>query len=63
MIVLIWQRKLLTTFAGMFRSFAQMVKVAKPDATPRERKMIPYGVAIAAGTVWGVWWTVNQSIS
>jgi len=60
-VVLIWQGKVLKTFGGMARSALQKAKIVKPDTSPRERTKIPYGVAIALGTVWGVLWLMNQS--
>jgi len=59
LVVLLWQGKALKTFGGMGRSALQRLKVVKPDPAPRERSYIPYGVAIAVGTVWGMWWVVT----
>ncbi|MGC4114187.1 MAG: prepilin peptidase [Myxococcales bacterium] len=59
-VVLIWKGKTLKTFGGMGRKALQLLKIAKPDDAPPEKTYIPYGVAIAVGTVWGVYW-LNQS--
>ncbi|MBI5544932.1 MAG: prepilin peptidase [Deltaproteobacteria bacterium] len=63
LIVLAWQGKLLKTLGGMARSALQKARVIKPDTIPPERTKIPYGVAIAVGTVWGVWWTLSQAMT
>lgn len=60
-VVLFWQGKLLKTFGGMARTALEKAKLVKPGV-PREHSKIPYGVAIALGSVWGVvWWQMNQA--
>jgi prepilin peptidase CpaA len=59
LVVLVWQGKLLKTFGGMFKGALQKTKILKPDNQPREHTKIPYGVAIALGTAWGMWWTMQ----
>ena len=54
-VVLIWQGKFLKTFGGMARAALEKTKLVKPGA-PREHTKIPYGVAIALGSIWGMWW-------
>ena len=54
-VFLIWQGKLLKTFGGMARAGLEKLKLAKPGA-PLEKSKIPYGVAIAIGTIWGILW-------
>jgi len=61
LVVLVWQGKVLKTFGGMARAALQKARVVKEDGAPRERTHIPYGVAIALGTVWGVYWMFNQA--
>lgn len=58
---LVWRGKLLKTLGGMGRSALQKVRLVAKDAGQPERDYIPYGVSIAVGTVWGVWWTMNLS--
>jgi len=58
-VVLIWKGKLIKTFAGMARFGLEKVRLAKPGA-PLEMSKIPYGVAIAIGSVWGVVWSQLQ---
>jgi len=59
--VLVWQGRLLGTLGGMLRGGLQKIKIIKPDTSPREKTKIPYGVAIALGTAWGVWWAASQT--
>jgi len=58
--VLIYKGRLFKTLGGMGRSALQATRLMKPDEAPRERTKVPYGVAIAVGTVWGVWWYLSQ---
>ncbi|HEY3447705.1 MAG TPA: prepilin peptidase [Myxococcales bacterium] len=59
-VVLIWKGKLLKTFGNMARVGLEKLKLAKPGA-PLEMSKIPYGVAIAIGSVWGiVWWHLSD---
>ena len=59
--VLVWQGRLLGTLGGMLRGALQKAKIVKPDTSVREKTKIPYGVAIALGTAWGVWWAASQT--
>jgi len=61
LVVLAWRRKLLEALGSMARSALQKVRRVNDDPSPRERTKIPYGVAIAAGTVWGVLWMASQT--
>lgn len=61
--VLIWKGRLLRTLGGMGRSVLQAMRIARPLAEPCERIRIPYGVAIAAGTAWGIGWTLSQAVA
>ena len=62
LVVLIWQGKLLRTFGGMGRWVLQKARVAKGEEDALQRVKIPYGVAIALGTVWGLYeyWRLSQ---
>ncbi|HCF56921.1 MAG TPA: prepilin peptidase [Myxococcales bacterium] len=60
LVVLLWQGKLLKTFSGMGRWVLQKARVARREEDTLQRVKIPYGVAIAFGTVWGVWWYLSH---
>lgn len=61
-VTLLWQGALLETLSGALRRFAERLKLA-PAAAAGETRRIPYGVAIALGTFWAMWWdrTVSSS--
>jgi prepilin peptidase CpaA len=61
MAVMAWRGEILKTFAGMGAAALRKVKIGKDAEVPRVRTKIPYGVAIVAGTVWGLWWTFSQA--
>jgi prepilin peptidase CpaA len=58
---LVWQGKLLRTLGGMARVALSKVRLASRDGRGLEGGKIPYGLAIAVGTVWGVWWSLGQA--
>jgi prepilin peptidase CpaA len=60
-VLLVWRGQLLSTFWGMFRGALQKTKLVKADPRPKAKTYFPYGIAIALGTVWGVWWTASQA--
>ncbi len=54
-VTLIWQGAVWDTVRQMLERLGRKLKLsqAQPSATPRH---IPYGVAIALGSVWAMWW-------
>ncbi|NTX57778.1 prepilin peptidase, partial [Myxococcus sp. CA039A] len=53
---LLWQGAVWDTVAAALRRWAVRLHLARSDAQPTERRHIPYGVAIALGTLWALWW-------
>lgn len=59
---LIWQGKLLRTLGGMGRVALRKLRLARAEGQGLQGGKIPYGVAIALGTVWGVWWSLAPAV-
>ena len=59
-VVLLWQGKFLGTLGGMARWASSKVGLSRSGATALEGGGVPYGVAIAVGTAWGIWWFLTQ---
>jgi prepilin peptidase CpaA len=61
-LVLLWDGSLVKTMASTLRFIAHMlhIKRLKDDELPK--KYIPYGVAIALGSVWAVYWDLTHPI-
>jgi prepilin peptidase CpaA len=55
LVTLIWQGAVWDTLAGVGRRLAERVKLL-PGAVEEARRHIPYGVAIALGSLWAMWW-------
>ncbi|MCP3144959.1 A24 family peptidase [Pyxidicoccus xibeiensis] len=55
-VTLLWQGAVWDTLAAATRRWAARVHLARADAQPEARRHIPYGVAIALGTFWALWW-------
>ncbi|NVJ06493.1 prepilin peptidase [Myxococcus sp. AM001] len=55
-VTLLWQGAVWDTLAAVVRRWAVRVRLASADAQPAPQRHIPYGVAIALGTVWALWW-------
>ncbi|AGC44882.1 type IV leader peptidase family protein [Myxococcus stipitatus DSM 14675] len=53
---LLWQGAVWDTVAAALRRWAVRLHLARSDARPTEQRHIPYGVAIALGTFWALWW-------
>jgi prepilin peptidase CpaA len=59
-VVLLWNGALWRTLAGMGLKVAQKIKIASGENARTPGIKVPYGVAIACGTVWGVLWSMWQ---
>lgn len=59
-LMLLWQGTFLRTLGGMVRWAASKAGIARGGAA-LEGGGVPYGVAIAIGTVWGVWYSAGAS--
>ncbi|WP_163870659.1 A24 family peptidase [Myxococcus eversor] len=53
---LLWQGAVWDTVSAALRRWAVRLHLARSDAQPAARRHIPYGVAIALGTFWALWW-------
>jgi prepilin peptidase CpaA len=60
-LVLLWQGKFLRTLGGMARWAASKAGLARGGEGALQGGGVPYGVAIALGTAWGVWWYLSQA--
>jgi prepilin peptidase CpaA len=60
-VTLIWQGAVWETIGGVFRRLAVKAKLADPKKgeEPQQRH-VPYGVAIALGSFWAMWWEHSQ---
>jgi prepilin peptidase CpaA len=55
-VTLLWHGAVWDTLAAVMRRWAARVRLASADAQPAAQRHIPYGVAIALGTFWALWW-------
>ncbi|MBL8951994.1 MAG: prepilin peptidase [Myxococcaceae bacterium] len=55
-VTLIWKGGVWTTLAASLRKMGQRLKLVKGDVQTEEPHYIPYGVAIALGCFWAMWW-------
>ncbi|MBZ4416610.1 prepilin peptidase [Myxococcus sp. RHSTA-1-4] len=55
-VTLLWQGAVWDTLAAAVRRWAARARLASADARPAPQRHIPYGVAIALGTFWALWW-------
>lgn len=61
MVTLIWKGTVWTTISGALRRAGQKIRVVKGEPTLKaEPHYIPYGVAIALGCLWTMWWDRNN---
>jgi prepilin peptidase CpaA len=56
LVTLIWHGALWETVAGVLRRWAARLRVASRSAVAAPNRQIPYGVAIAVGSFWAMWW-------
>lgn len=61
LLLLLWQRALLETVTGVVQRAAQRLKLLPADASSGPRRHIPYGIAIAVGTFWAMWWDRSRT--
>lgn len=60
-VVLLWRGVLWRTLSGMGLAAARKLKLVRPEQPGSPGIKVPYGLAIAGGTVWGVIWTLTQA--
>jgi prepilin peptidase CpaA len=61
-VVLLWQGTFLRTLGGMARWLASKAGISRAGNRALEGGGVPYGVAIAIGTAWGVWYSTSASL-
>lgn len=54
-VVLLWQGAFFETISRSLRQFAERLKL-RPEGPSGQARHIPYGVAIALGSFWAMWW-------
>ena len=55
-VTLIWKGEVWDTLAEAGRRWAIKARLLSAEARPATQRHIPYGVAIAVGTFWAMWW-------
>ncbi|MBJ6765201.1 prepilin peptidase [Myxococcaceae bacterium JPH2] len=55
-VTLLWHGAVWDTLAAVGRRWAVRARLLREDADIGPRHSIPYGVAIALGTFWAMWW-------
>ena len=56
-VALLWHGEMAATFTGILRRWAVRARLLSKEEVPdSERRHIPYGVAIAVGSFWAMWW-------
>ncbi|MDY7230870.1 A24 family peptidase [Hyalangium rubrum] len=60
-VTLIWKGEVWDTLAAAGRRWAIKARLLREDSTPAAQRHIPYGVAIALGTFWAMWWQQTNS--
>jgi len=61
-LVLLWQGSLVLTFLGMGKKLAHALHIRRDEGPKPEPKYVPYGVAIALGSVWAVAWDLTHPL-
>jgi prepilin peptidase CpaA len=56
LVTLIWQGAVWETLAGAGRRWLVRLRLMREDSVQGSSRHIPYGVAIALGTFWAMWW-------
>lgn len=62
-LVLLWDGSLTATLVNAGKRMAQALRVRRREGEPPAPKYVPYGVAIALGSVWAVWWDLTHPIA
>ncbi|MCY1042836.1 A24 family peptidase [Corallococcus sp. bb12-1] len=55
-VTLLWQGAVWDTLAAVARRWAVRAKWMREETSPSPVRHIPYGVSIALGTFWAMWW-------
>jgi prepilin peptidase CpaA len=60
-VTIIWKGEVWDTLSAVLRRWAIRARLLSADAAPAAPRHIPYGVAIALGTFWAMWWQQTNS--
>ncbi|MFL5344797.1 MAG: prepilin peptidase [Hyalangium sp.] len=60
-VTIIWKGEVWDTLAAAGRRWAVRARLLRADTAPMTQRHIPYGVAIALGTFWAMWWQQSNS--
>ena len=55
-VTLLWHGAVWETLGDLLRRWAVRVRLMQAEGASAPRRHIPYGVAIALGTFWAMWW-------
>jgi prepilin peptidase CpaA len=61
-LLLLWQGSLLETFVGMGKKIAEVLHLKREEGPKPPAKYVPYGVAIALGSIWAVAWDLTHPL-
>jgi prepilin peptidase CpaA len=61
-LVLLWDGSLLKTASNAMRMVAHALHIKRIEGEPPPRKYVPYGVAIALGTAWAIYWDYTHPL-
>lgn len=60
-VTIIWKGEVWDTLSAAGRRWAVRARLLRADSAPMTQRHIPYGVAIALGTFWAMWWQQSNS--
>jgi prepilin peptidase CpaA len=61
LVTIIWKGEVWNTLSEAGRRWAVRARLLRADTAPMTQRHIPYGVAIALGTFWAMWWQQSNS--
>src|SRR4051812_32326630 len=61
-VVLLWEGSLLKTFGNMGKRIAHVLRIKRIEGQEPEHKYVPYGVAIAIGSAWAVYYDLSHPL-
>jgi prepilin peptidase CpaA len=60
-VTMLWKGEVWDTLSEVGRRWAIQARLLSADTAPATQRHIPYGVAIALGTFWAMWWQHSNS--
>lgn len=61
-LMLLWEGSFVETFANIGKKLGHALRIKRIDGDPPPPKYIPYGVAIAIGSIWAVAWDLTHPL-